>query len=85
MKLLNSGHSCQVSSAKMPSSITSAYWYRRPLCHCRTTPASCPTAPAEPLTLWDVGYPNELDPFTTAERQSFAWPDVHARKLNFSR
>jgi tRNA pseudouridine38-40 synthase len=34
----------------------------------------CPTAPAEPLTLWDVGYPNELDPFTTAERQSFAWP-----------
>ena len=34
----------------------------------------CPTAPAEPLTLWDVGYPVEVDPFSREERESFAWP-----------
>jgi tRNA pseudouridine38-40 synthase len=34
----------------------------------------CPTAEAEPLTLWDVGYPKEVDPFTSAERASFDWP-----------
>lgn len=28
----------------------------------------CPTAPPEPLTLWSVGYPPELDPFTAADR-----------------
>ncbi len=34
----------------------------------------CPTAPAEPLTLWNVGYPADQDPFTEAEREAFAWP-----------
>lgn len=34
----------------------------------------CPTAPPEPLTLWSVGYPAELDPFTAEERAAFAWP-----------
>ncbi len=34
----------------------------------------CPKAPPEPLTLWSVGYPPEVDPFTAAERQAFAWP-----------
>jgi tRNA pseudouridine38-40 synthase len=34
---------------------------------------NCPTAPAEPLTLWDVGYPPDVDPFTEAERAAFAW------------
>ncbi len=34
----------------------------------------CPTAPPEPLTLWSVGYPAELDPFTAGERAAFAWP-----------
>jgi tRNA pseudouridine38-40 synthase len=33
----------------------------------------CPTAAAEPLTLWDVGYPADIDPFTTDERRSFCW------------
>lgn len=33
----------------------------------------CPTAPPEPLTLWNVGYPRELDPFTDEERTAFAW------------
>lgn len=33
----------------------------------------CPTAPPEPLTLWNVGYPPELDPFTEAERSAFPW------------
>lgn len=28
----------------------------------------CPTAPPEPLTLWNVGYPAEVDPFTEEER-----------------
>lgn len=31
----------------------------------------CPTAPAEPLTLWNVAYPPEVDPFSAADRQSF--------------
>lgn len=31
----------------------------------------CPTAPAEPLTLWSVHYPSALDPFTTEERAAF--------------
>lgn len=34
----------------------------------------CPTAPPEPLTLWDVGYPADVDPFTADERAAFAWP-----------
>ena len=34
----------------------------------------CPTAPPEPLTLWNVGYPAELDPFTAEERTRFPWP-----------
>ena len=34
----------------------------------------CPTAPPEPLTLWSVGYPPQLDPFTAEERETFAWP-----------
>jgi tRNA pseudouridine38-40 synthase len=34
----------------------------------------CPTAPPEPLTLWDVGYPAAVDPFTAAERAGFTWP-----------
>jgi tRNA pseudouridine38-40 synthase len=34
----------------------------------------CPTAPPEPLTLWNVGYPPELDPFTAEERAAFSWP-----------
>lgn len=34
----------------------------------------CPTAPPEPLTLWSVGYPAALDPFTAEERAAFAWP-----------
>ena len=33
----------------------------------------CPTAAPEPLTLWDVGYPADVDPFTTEERTSFTW------------
>ena len=32
----------------MPSSITSAYWYRRPVCQRRITPASAPMPRAEP-------------------------------------
>jgi tRNA pseudouridine38-40 synthase len=35
----------------------------------------CPTAPPEPLTLWNVGYPPELDPFTAEERSAFAWSE----------
>jgi tRNA pseudouridine38-40 synthase len=34
----------------------------------------CPTAPAEPLTLWNVGYPPACDPFTDEERSRFVWP-----------
>lgn len=33
----------------------------------------CPTAPPEPLTLWSVGYPAEVDPFTAEERAAFPW------------
>ncbi len=33
----------------------------------------CPKAPPEPLTLWSVGYPEDLDPFTRDERASFSW------------
>jgi len=29
----------------------------------------CPTAPAAPLTLWEVGYPLAVDPFTAEERR----------------
>jgi tRNA pseudouridine38-40 synthase len=36
-------------------------------------PFHCPTAPPEPLTLWDVGYPAEVDPFTADERRGFQW------------
>jgi tRNA pseudouridine38-40 synthase len=35
-------------------------------------PFHCPTAPPEPLTLWAVGYPPELDPFSATERAGFA-------------
>ncbi len=31
---------------------------------------NCPKAPPEPLTLWSVNYPSELDPFTAADRAS---------------
>lgn len=34
----------------------------------------CPKAAPEPLTLWAVGYPEGLDPFSTDERAAFAWP-----------
>lgn len=34
----------------------------------------CPKAPPEALTLWSVGYPEDVDPFTPEERASFAWP-----------
>lgn len=34
----------------------------------------CPKAPAEPLTLWDVGYPKDVDPFLPEERRAFPWP-----------
>lgn len=34
----------------------------------------CPTAPPEPLTLWEVGYPPDVDPFTAEERGAFTWP-----------
>ncbi|MCC6335233.1 MAG: tRNA pseudouridine(38-40) synthase TruA [Myxococcales bacterium] len=34
----------------------------------------CPTAPPEPLTLWSVGYPPGVDPFTPGEREAFRWP-----------
>ncbi len=36
-------------------------------------PFHCPTAPPEPLTLWDVGYPAEIDPFSAEERCCFPW------------
>jgi tRNA pseudouridine38-40 synthase len=32
----------------------------------------CPTAAPEPLTLWSVGYPPEIDPFTATERSGFS-------------
>lgn len=38
----------------------------------------CPKAPPEPLTLWSVGYPPELDPFTPTEREAFSWPRADA-------
>lgn len=38
----------------------------------------CPTAPPEPLTLWDVGYPPDVDPFTADERAAFTWPPRQA-------
>jgi tRNA pseudouridine38-40 synthase len=31
-------------------------------------PFHCPVAPPEPLTLWSVGYPPEVDPFSAEER-----------------
>lgn len=36
----------------------------------------CPTAPPEPLTLWSVGYPAHLDPFSQADRRTEVprWP-----------
>jgi tRNA U38,U39,U40 pseudouridine synthase TruA len=34
----------------------------------------CPTSPPEPLTLWSVDYPAELDPFTADERAAFTPP-----------
>lgn len=34
----------------------------------------CPTAPPEPLVLWDVGYPPAIDPFSAAERADFVMP-----------
>ncbi len=34
----------------------------------------CPTAEPEPLTLWSVGYPEALDPFTPEDRANFEWP-----------
>lgn len=34
----------------------------------------CPKAAPEPLTLWEVGYSPESDPFTAEERADFSWP-----------
>lgn len=43
----------------------------------------CPTAPPEALTLWNVGYPSEVDPFSAAERASFQWRiDAHKNAVN---
>ncbi|MDP1914793.1 MAG: tRNA pseudouridine(38-40) synthase TruA [Myxococcales bacterium] len=39
----------------------------------------CPTAPPEPLTLWNVGYPDDVDPFTIEERQAFVMPVTRGR------
>ncbi len=41
----------------------------------------CPTAPPEPLTLWSVGYPPDIDPFTPQQRESFVWPNHHHSRL----
>lgn len=40
---------------------------------------NCPTAPPEPLTLWDVGYPDDADPFTREEREAFVMPVTPGR------
>ncbi len=35
----------------------------------------CPTAPPQPLTLYSVGYPTEVDPFSASDRAGFtSWP-----------
>lgn len=34
----------------------------------------CPTAPGGPLTLWEVFFPPDVDPFTLEERRGFPWP-----------
>lgn len=34
----------------------------------------CPTAPPEPLTLWEVGYPEGKDPFSAEERRAQSFP-----------
>jgi tRNA pseudouridine38-40 synthase len=39
----------------------------------------CPTAPPHPLTLWSVAYPNDIDPFTAEERQTFVMPITRGR------
>ena len=39
----------------------------------------CPTASPEPLTLWSVGYPDDVDPFTSEERQAFVMPVMRGR------
>jgi len=39
----------------------------------------CATAPAEPLTLWEVGYPEAIDPFSLEDRRAFQWPDATLR------
>jgi len=39
----------------------------------------CPTAPPEPLTLWSVGYPDDVDPFTREERLAFVMPVTRGR------
>lgn len=46
--------------------------FRMALLHQRNF--DCPTAPPEPLTLWSVGYPEALDPFSPEERAAFVWP-----------
>jgi len=43
----------------------------------------CPTAPPEPLTLYSVDYPRNLDPFTAADRQ--AAPESPATLLGTAR
>lgn len=35
---------------------------------------NCPKAPPEGLTLWSVGYPADVDPFSADERSGFRWP-----------
>jgi tRNA pseudouridine38-40 synthase len=42
----------------------------------------CPTAAPEPLTLWNVGYPAEFDPFTAEERDTFRWDSPLQAGLN---
>ncbi len=37
-------------------------------------PFHCPTAPPEPLTLWSVDYPADVDPFSPEDRASVASP-----------
>jgi tRNA pseudouridine38-40 synthase len=34
----------------------------------------CPTAAPEPLTLWSIGYPPDVDPFSAEDRAGFSLP-----------
>jgi tRNA U38,U39,U40 pseudouridine synthase TruA len=40
----------------------------------------CPTAPPQPLTLYSVGYPAEVDPFGASDREGLSsWPLASSR------